>query len=124
MTTLEELEQRLAVATAAGLLPLSVALDQSGSWAVILDPMRNGLVRVVNGTPCFEPEEAALIVAAINALPGLLESARRVERLEAALRPIADLCDWIGIPDDDSREVPLKIRHIVTARAALKAKGA
>jgi hypothetical protein len=45
---------------------------------------------------CDYEEVAALIVAAINALPGLLESARRVERLEAALKPFAEarLVSW------------------------------
>jgi hypothetical protein len=121
MTTLDELEQRLAVATTAGLLPLSVALDQSGSWAVILDPMRSGLVRVVNGTPCFDPEEAALIVAAINALPGLIESAKRVEELRAALAVMSEAADQFGDWDDDDKKlfVALRLKDLRRARAVL-----
>jgi hypothetical protein len=51
-------------------------------------------------------EDAALIVAAINALPGLLD---RVERLEAALQNIAN-------PMNDGDEFVLRAE----ARAALK----
>jgi hypothetical protein len=68
MTTLEELAELLAASTPA---PWKV----NQYWLDI---------------PWLNRADAALIVAAINALPGLVESARRVERLEAALKECAD----------------------------------
>ena len=62
---------------------------------------------------------------AINALPALLESARRVERLEAALKPFADEGadpEWAEF--SDNKEIryatKLKLRDLRRARAALK----
>jgi len=46
---------------------------------------------------------AALIVAAINALPGLIESARRVEELEVALKPFAVFSEcFTDVSHDDA----------------------
>jgi hypothetical protein len=56
----------------------------------------------------FSFENAALIVAAINALPGLIESARRVERLEAALKPFAQMADAV----DGAKEVEVQITDV------------
>jgi hypothetical protein len=47
--------------------------------------------------------DAALIVAAINALPALLESARRVEEMRAALAFYADPANHIGYPDPNAK---------------------
>jgi hypothetical protein len=69
MTTLEELEKLLKAGT-------------PGPWTHASDKLSAGNIKA--------PDNAALICAAINALPGLIESARRVERLEAALQEIAD----------------------------------
>jgi hypothetical protein len=44
-----------------------------------------------NGNQKQIEANAALIVAAINALPGLIESARRVEEMRAALKRVRDL---------------------------------
>jgi hypothetical protein len=62
---------------------------------------------------------AALIVAAINALPGLIESAQRAERLEAALRGIVESCQTIRPQGDNvawSYADPVNPMNIVGAR--------
>jgi len=87
MTTLGELEKLLKAGTPG---PWEVVKSPSGLWAVINDPFNQNIASLVDNTPAIEPADAALIVAAINALPGLLESARRVERLEAGLQAIVD----------------------------------
>jgi hypothetical protein len=60
--------------------------------------------------------------AAINALQGLLESARRVERLEAALVVMSEAADQFGDWDDDDKKlfVALRLRDLRRARTALK----
>jgi hypothetical protein len=92
MTTLEELERLLAGAT-------------KGPWVVlptspnfVTSPGHRDLARCyyasdIHGTSASA--NAALIVAAINALPGLIESARRVERLEDLVRAMIE-----SEPDD------------------------
>lgn len=63
---------------------------------------------------------AALIVAAINALPALLALAEDAARLRAALEPFAD----IGIGTNPDYAPPVRLRRdvIVAARAALAPK--
>ena len=63
---------------------------------------------------------AALIVAAINALPGLIESARRVERLEAALKPFTLVGDNESVGDMEIWTHAFYVGDIRRARAALK----
>ena len=63
----------------------SFHIFDDGDTLVLPTPGQPGPIAIVAG-----PAKAALIAAAISALPGLLESARRVERLEAALQKIAD----------------------------------
>jgi hypothetical protein len=79
---LEELERLLSEGTKP---PLEVKVNRAG----------NPTIGPVGSEGMIAPwivsdEDAALIVAAINALPGLVAMGRRVERLEAALQEIAD----------------------------------
>jgi hypothetical protein len=84
MTTLDELEKLLAEATQGEWYRsnnMDYVVGEDGPIAEC-EPIEGYFRKhVANG---------ALIVAAINALPGLIESARRVERLEAALKPFAE----------------------------------
>ena len=102
--TLDELEKLLRLATTRPwkantadktgedwlICSLGNSNEDSQDWIVTTDRIR---ASELDGDAKFD---AALIVAAINALPGLLESARRVERLEAALKPFAEarLVSW------------------------------
>jgi hypothetical protein len=110
MTTLEELERLLKAGT-------------PGPWETWEREARSNCWEI--GTPedhvadlfyCREEDHAyipwdearassnaALIVAAINALPGLLESARRVEEMRAALAFYADPANHIGYPDPNAK---------------------
>jgi hypothetical protein len=86
MTILDELEKLLAATQGeewrvSNRDPVRV-VDGTGAYIALCDPHHKG--------DPLQETRAALICAAINALPGLLESARRVERLEAALQKIAD----------------------------------
>jgi hypothetical protein len=69
---------------------------------------------------------AALIVAAINALPGLIESARRVEELEVALKPFAVFSEcFTDVSHDDAvgarfSTTTISVGAFRHARAALK----
>jgi hypothetical protein len=114
MTTLEELAELLAASTPA---PWKV----NQYWLDI---------------PWLNRADAALIVGAINALPGLLESAKRVERLEAELSGSArgSLVWWIErakmqaqdmddegiLVDRDHWQQIVFLAHTQIARAALK----
>ena len=89
MTTLEELERLLA---AKGPSDWAVIWDApnlaigAGTYRVVQTPNQNNYGHYGSSQRWLGIEsvdQANLIVAAINALPGLLESARRVERLEA-----------------------------------------
>jgi hypothetical protein len=93
MTTLEELEKLLKAGTPG-------PWEKSGvrTKCIIEDAISigaDGLAYIylpigkTHNEQAGALNDAALIVAAINALPGLLESARRVEKLEAALIKIA-----------------------------------
>jgi hypothetical protein len=97
MNTLDELEKLLAEAT-------------QGKWY-----RSNNMDYVVGEDgPIAECEpiegyfrkhvaNAALIVAAINALPGLIESARRVEEMQAALKPFAVFSEcFTDVSHDDA----------------------
>jgi hypothetical protein len=88
MTTLEELEKLLAEATPSG----DWSIDENTIWSndrgVPVAEVRIGAPTWYKGPKLPYASNAALIVAAINALPGLLESARRVEELQAALEEI------------------------------------
>jgi hypothetical protein len=70
----------------------SFHIFDDGDTLVLPTPGQPGPIAIVAG-----PAKAALIAAAISALPGLLESARRVERLEAELSGSArgSLVWWI-----------------------------
>jgi hypothetical protein len=92
MTTLEELEKLLKAGTpgpwvmATGTSPLGDTGDFDG-WVEII----GGGTRTVALWQADEEgdeADAALIVAAINALPGLIASARRVEEMRVALEEI------------------------------------
>jgi hypothetical protein len=65
---------------------------------------------------------AALIVAAINALPGLIESARRVEEMQAALKTIDrfSLIIEVGVRNTEPQFQPEIVAGLLKARAALK----
>ena len=72
-------------------------------------------------------DNAALIVAAINALPGLIESVRRVRELEAALAPFAEQADEydarggeMAADDEQSDRPTFQVSDFRTARAALE----
>ena len=60
--------------------------------------------------------------AAINALPGLIESARRVEELEAALKTIDrfSLIIEVGVRNTEPQFQPEIVAGLLKARAALK----
>jgi hypothetical protein len=75
MTTLDELERLLKAGT-------------KGPWETKQNKAGNTTIGPVGYSGFITPwvcddENAALIVAAINALPGLIESARRVRELQA-----------------------------------------
>ncbi len=81
MNTLDELERLLAATRGdewrvSNRDPVRV-VDGTGAYIALCDPHHKG--------DPLQETRAALIVAAINALPELLESARRVERLEAEI---------------------------------------
>ena len=106
MTTLEELERLMREALA--------------------------LVRLGPLTKHEHQKLDSLMTRAINALPGLIESARRVERLEAALKPFAhvvdldvsEFCsdsDWFAPMSAQYARAPrLTVGDLRRARAALK----
>jgi hypothetical protein len=133
MTTLDELEKLLKAGT-----PGPVAFEHRGTksdikegrdcWAVFAEADRYDFE-----TPYLakvkSKEDAALIVAAINALPGLLESARRVETLKAEvdrlqvssalLRNALNRIEWGSGTGDTAR--PLKAHEMqLIAATALK----
>jgi hypothetical protein len=94
MTTLDELEKLLAATQGeewrvSNRDPVRV-VDGTGAYIALCDPHHKG--------DPLQETRAALIVAAINALPELIESARRVERLEALRR------DMIAAAPDALRE--------------------
>jgi hypothetical protein len=81
MTTLEELN---AEAAAKALDDIGELIDQLASNAREFD------FNTANRMERDAAKALLIIEGAINALPGLLESARRVERLEAALAKMSD----------------------------------
>jgi hypothetical protein len=82
MTTLEELEK--ALQPLANRLPLVV--DKGEIWTAEQTFKVDGDVDQYRSwlASCGSDVFGVLAVAAINALPGLIESARRAERLEAS----------------------------------------
>ena len=109
MNTLDELERLLKAGT-------------KGPWETKQNKAGNTTIGPVGYSGFITPwvcddENAALIVAAINALPGLLESAKRVERLEAALRLfLEDERFHVSVGGN-----PIAIEQMIgQARAALK----
>jgi hypothetical protein len=120
MTTLEELERLREAAT---LQPWHFNEDarsiNSDHWfAEGASKYRPCIVTlpVWHAAHSYEQKaNAALIVAAINALPGLIESARRVERLEEALSRIQS----DGVPaevDDKPEPLALAVAQIMVLR--------
>jgi hypothetical protein len=81
MNTLEELEKLLEAATQG------VLSTEGDGTTIIIEPGDETRFPIAQ---TYRTRDAALFSAAINALPGLIESARRAERLEAALQEIAD----------------------------------
>ena len=124
MTTLDELERLLKAGTpgpwhvghnelgdAQG--PMSVWPDANMVGAIIA---RCGPQQPWQGWYEQPAHDAALIVAAINALPGLLESARRVEELQAFKDAVIGWRerDW---PSWFCRETADRIAHIAMVRS-------
>lgn len=46
-----------------------VVASEDGLHAVVIDKRKRSVVSVVNGTPCFTPEDAKTIAAALNKEP-------------------------------------------------------
>jgi hypothetical protein len=68
----------------------------------------------------YSAANAALIVAAINALPELLASAKRVRELEPALKVLADAAEQFDGEDCTKKLfVALRVGDLNRARAAL-----
>jgi hypothetical protein len=115
MTTLDELERLLAATQGeewrvSNQDPVRV-VDGTGAYIALCDPHHKG--------DPLQETRAALIVAAINALPGLLD---RVERLEAALKPFAEASNHLH-PANSPKGLTLDgiaVKHWHAARAALK----
>jgi hypothetical protein len=99
MNTLDELERLLAATQGeewrvSNRDPVRV-VDGTGAYIALCDPHHKG--------DPLQETRAALIVAAINALPGLLESARRVEEMQAALKPFAVFSEcFTDVSHDDA----------------------
>jgi hypothetical protein len=127
MTTLDELEKLLEATQGekwrvSNRDPVRV-VDGTGAYIALCDPHHKG--------DPLQETRAALIVAAINALPGLIESARRVKEMQAALKPFAQMADAVDgakevevqITDVDSGEsitLVMGTSRFLNARAALK----
>jgi hypothetical protein len=130
MTTLDELERLLAATQGeewrvSNRDPVRV-VDGTGAYIALCDPHHKG--------DPLQETRAALIVAAINALPGLIESARRVERLEAEFKKVRDLIERADQQLDETHDhdagtwklnglfdvEELVCAAAATARAALK----
>jgi hypothetical protein len=88
MNTLDELErQHKAVWDVIRANAEAIAENSGDEWAelcAVADDLSDDC------DPNLARKAIVEAVAAINALPGLIESARRVERLEAALKECAD----------------------------------
>ena len=116
MNTLDELERLLAATQGeewrvSNRDPVRV-VDGTGAYIALCDPHHKG--------DPLQETRAALIVAAVNALPGLIESARRVERLEAALKPFTLVGDNESVGDMEIWTHAFYVGDIRRARAALK----
>jgi hypothetical protein len=132
MTTLDELERLLKAGTPRPWTEqgggIGKFVEGRYEWSDIAD------VAILPDRDAADGEgraNAALIVAAINALPGLIESARRVEEMRAALKPFAQMADAVDgakevevqITDVDSGEsitLVMGTARFLIARAALK----
>jgi hypothetical protein len=103
MTTLDELENLLKAGTPRPWFLSGVRFKMNGSdWHGV---MSYNEAKKQDDNVClvgYDPRtgeghaDAALIVAAINALPGLLESARRVEKLETRDRVLIDVASSLA----------------------------
>jgi hypothetical protein len=115
MNTLDELERLLKAGT-------------KGPWETKQNKAGNTTIGPVGYSGFITPwvcddENAALIVAAINALPGLIESARRVEEMQAALKTIDrfSLIIEVGVRNTEPQFQPEIVAGLLKTRAALKA---
>ena len=122
MNTPDELERLLAATQGeewrvSNRDPVRV-VDGTGAYIALCDPHHKG--------DPLQETRAALIVAAINALPGLLESARRVEEMQAALKPFAVFSEcFTDVSHDDAvgarfSTTTISVGAFRHARAALK----
>jgi hypothetical protein len=122
MNTLDELERLLKAGTPG---PWKIDGDKASpdifgpeGWAVALGECSQncGYIHWNNLA------DADLIVAAINALPGLIESARRVEEMRAALKTIDrfSLIIEVGLRNTEPQFQPEIVAGLLKARAALK----
>jgi hypothetical protein len=113
MNTLDELERLLKAGT-------------PGPWERALNVVIAGSERVAfvwrDKDGQYSAANSALIVAAINALPGLIESARRVEEMRAALKTIDrfSLIIEVGVRNTEPQFQPEIVAGLLKARAALK----
>ena len=108
MTTLDEMERLLKAGT-------------PGPWERALNVVIAGSERVAfvwrDEDGQYSAANAALIVAAINALPGLIESARRVEEMQAALQEIADR----HVPDQPAAYDVSRVDYLAMQYSAIRA---
>lgn len=58
---------------AAGTIPLKSVLHGPTGYAVLLDSLNTSLPNKVNGTPCFDPDEAEFIARWCNAYPTVMQ---------------------------------------------------
>jgi hypothetical protein len=58
--------------------------------------------------------------AMIRALPEVIAALAHAAKLEAALQPVADLCNWLGNPADETQEIGIAMGVVANAHAVLK----
>ena len=70
--TLRPISEVYKAIEVAGTLPLKSVLHEPTGYAVLLDSLNTSLPNKVNGTPCFDPDEAEFISRWCNAYPDVM----------------------------------------------------
>jgi hypothetical protein len=85
---LDELERLLKAAP--DMRDLRVTLSRSGRWAAVVQPDGRHICGIAEETPALFPDDAALITAAINALPELVARAKELDAARAELAGVRE----------------------------------
>lgn len=88
MTSLTHLKGLLERATKGPWYANPDGNGEEGDWCIYFDEEEVGRVEIIQGTCFWNNEDAALIVAAVNSLPGLLEELEAVRKVEEAAREV------------------------------------